>query len=147
MTILFEKKIIEKLIPEVKDEAIYLNIEGKYFVFDEESKREFDKFNNDLFKIIIKNGYLARHFKGQDDSKAEFFHEWLMREEIEKFREKNEIWKKGKVHVHHLTYCKRINIQKYLKILTEEKHNIFHSGYYGIKYLYDSNEKDIEILN
>lgn len=132
----------------MKGKLIYLKINGKYFVFDKESKDEFDKFNDDLFRVTVYNGYLARHLKCQDESKVTFFHEWFMREEIEKFREEHDYWKAGKVHVHHTTYCKRINIKRYLGIFTEDEHEKFHGGYAGIKWIYDDEdwEKDLNSI-
>ena len=144
MVVIFKKNVIKKLIPEVFDKAIFKKIDGKYFVFDKESLKEFDRFKHRLFNIFIMNGYLARYTKCNVD-KITFFHEWLMREKVENFREENDDWKKGNVHIHHITFCKRINIKRYLKVTTKKQHYDFlHAGYRGVRFLEneDSNDKN-----
>ena len=136
MVKIFKKSVIESLVPEIKEKLIYKRIKGKFFVFDNESLKEFEDFSDNLHNVILIKGYLARELKG-DKTYTTFFHEWLMREKVEEFKEKNEIWGKWKVHIHHITFCKRINVKKYLKILTDEEHNKLHKGYYGLKYILD----------
>jgi len=102
---------------------------------------EYKKFNNELFRIVIENGYLARILKTlSEDNKICFFHEWLMREDVEKFRDNNKEWKKGIVHIHHLTFCKGVNIKKYLKVMMGDKHYSLH----GTIHLGDIEESDLE---
>jgi hypothetical protein len=143
MAILFKREVIEEIIPETINESIFLKIKGKFFVFDEESKKDYDQFNNDLFNIVIINGYLARELKC--GGKITFFHEWLMRAEVEKFKENNNL--SEHLQIHHTTFCKRINIRRYLKIITKEQHKRLHGGSYGgLKYVYDDNDIESEYL-
>ena len=122
MTIYVNLIKIEKLIPEKVKEAFYVEIKGKIFIFDKESYEEYKNFKNSLYKIGIIDGYLARRLKGDLDH-VTYFHRWLMQREVEEFCEKQDC---AQADVHHLTYCKKINIKRYLTPVTREQHKKMH---------------------
>lgn len=129
MVAIFKMDIIEKLIPDKVGEIIVLKIEGKHFVFDKESLKEYNEyFNEDFHIIFLENGYLCRRPKWDktiNPKNFQLFHRFLMEKELTE---------KGKdLHVHHTTWCKRINIKKYLMIIPKKEHTIMH--YYN---LYDT---------
>jgi len=134
MVSLFKLEVIKKLIPDIEDITI-LKIEGKYFVFDKESLKEFNEyFNNDSYIVFLENGYLCRRPKWDKEISPrnfQFFHRFLIQDEI---------LKRGKLsEVHHLTWCKRINIKKYLKLISKEEHETLHSsGLHDRKYMKES---------
>jgi len=135
MVAIFKMDVIKKLIPDKFWEITTLKIEGKHFVFDKESLKEYKEYFNDDYHIIfLENGYLCRCPKWDKNANPrnfQFFHRFLMEKELSE---------KGKdLHVHHLTWCKRINIKKYLIILPEKDHTITHSyGLYDTKYMQQS---------
>ena len=135
MVDVFIQDKIKKLIPDDFDKATIIKIDGKYFVFDDESFEKYKLFSeaDHLFRIIEIDGYLVRERKC--DGKLTSFHRWLMDDEIEKIYEEDNGLLKDDLEVHHLTMCKRINMKKHLKVVDKKKHKILHSGYYGIDWL------------
>jgi len=140
MVAIFKMDVIENLIPDKMGEITILKIEGKHFVFDKESLKEYNEnFDDDYHIIFIENGYLCRYPKwDKEEMKPKnftFFHIYLMEEEMDNYLEENPD-KEGPLQAHHLTMCKRINIKKYLKVLTKDEHiNKLHNGYYGLTWL------------
>ena len=134
---IFKLEVIKKLIPDKVKEMIIEKIHGKHFVFDKESYEEYKKFkDDDYFITFLENGYLCRYPKWDREKVSpknfQFFHIWLMNDELEKFKEYHE----GPIHIHHLTWCKRINIKKYLLITLKKVHtNIHEYSLYDIKYM------------
>lgn len=132
---IFDMNEIKRLLPKDFDKIITKKIKGHYFIFDKESLEEYKKFDDYLFNITIINGYLAREMKC-DKEKITFFHEWLIREQVEEFKEKYKLFGKNDIEVHHITMCKRINIKKYLQPHLKKDHRtIMHGGYYGKPWL------------
>ena len=84
MVDVFIQDKIKKLIPDDFDKATIIKIDGKYFVFDDESFEKYKLFSeaDHLFRIIEIDGYLVRERKC--DGKLTSFHRWLMDDEIEK---------------------------------------------------------------
>ncbi|GAH59144.1 unnamed protein product [marine sediment metagenome] len=132
MVAIFKMEVIKNLIPDKVDEIEVLKIEGKHFVFDKESLREYlEYFDDDYSKIFLEDGYLCRCPKwdfNMNPKKFQFFHRFLMEKEL--------LQRGGKVHVHHLTWCKRINIKKYLLVIAKETHKDIHArSLYDRKYM------------
>lgn len=135
MVAIFKMDVIEKLIPDKIGEITILKIDGKHFIFDKESLKEYNEyFKNDFFIIFLENGYLCRRPKWDKDAKPknfQFFHRFLMEKELSEKGEDS--------HIHHLTWCKRINIKKYLIIIPAKEHTIMHSyGLYDTKFMQQS---------
>ena len=139
MTKVLNLKIVEELIPDKIHEAIACRIQGRIFIFDKESFAEYQTFKKGPSRIEIINGYLARVPPGEN-SEPVFFHEWLMREVGEgRFR--------GDLQIHHTTYCKKINIKKYLRRVTKKEHEILHGGYSGLRLMRDDIEIEIDMAH
>jgi len=123
MVAIFKVDVIKKLIPDKVKEMQILEIEGKHFVFDKESLNEYKEYFDDCNHIIfLENGYLCRRPKWDKNTNPknfQFFHRFLMEKEL---LEKGE-----DSHIHHLTWCKRINIKKYLIIVPKIEHILIHS--------------------
>lgn len=125
MVAIFKIGVIKDLIPEINLENVEIKIvDGKHFIFDEESLREFEEYFIDDFHIIfLENGYLCRRPKWDREVKPsnfQFFHRFLMEKELTE---------KGKnFEVHHLTWCQRINIKKYLDVVSREVHQRLHES-------------------
>lgn len=126
MAIIINLAYIEKLLgKEEAKKAIVKRVKGKVFVFDEESYKEFKKFEI-LYHIEVNDGYLEGEKKGDPDNYIGF-HVWLMKGEVQSFK-RDAI---DKVNVHHLTFCKRINIKKFLRVVTRQQHLKLHGDYFG----------------
>ena len=122
MVAIFKMDVIENLISDKFPEITVLEIEGKHFVFDKESLNEFNEYFADDFHIIfLDNGYLCRRPKWDKDinlKNFKYFHRFLM---------DNELSEKGQdFQVNHLTWCKRINIKKYLIVVPKDVHDRLH---------------------
>lgn len=130
MVTIFKMEAIKHLIPDVPLNEIELRIvDGKHFVFDKESLREFEEyFITDSHYIFLEGGYICRRPKWDKDAKPKnftFFHRFLIEKDLFDY-ENNNPEAKRPLQVHHLTWCKRINIKKYLKILPKDIHEIIH---------------------
>jgi len=135
MVAIFKMDVIRDLIPDKVGEIIVLEIEGKHFVFDKESLKEYKEcFNDDFHIIFLENDYLYRRPKWDKEMNSknfQSFHRFLMEKELSEKGENS--------HVHHLTWCKRINIKKYLVVIPKDNHTIMHSyGLYDTKYMQQS---------
>jgi len=93
-----EKKIF------VNDNIIVKKIGEINFIFDKDSYKEFEEFDDYLHNILVKNGYLARELKC-DKRQVTFFHRWYMQREIDKKKIKYDT---DRIEVHHI-FTKRDN--------------------------------------
>jgi hypothetical protein len=135
MTTIIDFGVIEKLLGNRVKDTIPVKIKGKYYFFDKESLLEFEKFKKTHVNLQLEDEYINAELKENVDI-THFFHVWLMRDEIEK--EKSPF--PQELEVHHITFCKRINMKGFLKVVTKKKHKILHSGnYHGIRF--NDNEK------
>lgn len=94
-----------------------------YFVCFKCKKNYKYKRNFHLFKLSTINGYLCRiNIKTK---KEEFFHRYLMKDEIKKFKEKNLVGDEL-IHVHHKNENINYNTKKNLDVMTEAQHQSLH---------------------
>ncbi len=119
MTEIWNLENLKRLLEDKFEERILGKFKGKIFIFDKESYNEFKKFQTTHW-IDVEDGYLIGERKNEPD-KWDFFHVWLMQEEVQL---KKKYFKD--IEVHHTTYCKRINMRKFLKALTKKEHNKLH---------------------
>ena len=128
MVAIFKISVIKDLIPEININDIEIRIiEGKHFVFDKESLREFEEYFDDgLHIIFLENGYLCRRprwDKNINPKNFQLFHRFLM---------DNKLFEKGEsFQVHHLTWCKRINTKKHLIVIPKDIHDRMHEKRLG----------------
>lgn len=149
MAKIWNEENLKKLLGEDYPKIIKGKLKGKIFIFDKESWEEYQKFRNDYW-VDIESGYLIGEQKNNPDHFI-FFHEWLVGDKLKNMRA-DAI---KSLEVHHTLFSKRINIKKFLEILTRTKHKMRHGidineerigGYQG-KRLIDDEDKLNEYLD
>lgn len=97
-----------------------LFFKGKKFLFCEEGFERFqeDFLNEEDYILVVDEGYLAR--KNREQDYIQYFHRWLMREDIEDFLVNDE------VEVHHIDLTTTNNKISNLKPMLKEDHEKLH---------------------
>lgn len=115
-----KSSIGKDLIKVDKDREI-LNIKGRDYVFDKDTKVIYEKWwenDDDLVIITNKEGYLiSKNKRGYNKG----FHNFLMDKEIEELAEERGC-SKADIHVHHINGNPSDNRMKNLKVLYKDDH-------------------------
>jgi len=145
--ILTEKPIEKQIITLQKpSDRITKNVLGITFTFDKETYKKFqEEFSNnedeDWEIDYDDNGCYLRRIK--KNGYYEYFHRWLMQEEIEKFAKKYNL-KTSDVIVHHRNHIHTDNRMSNLGLVSRKEHNEHHKkekAYLGWKGTRESFEK------
>lgn len=137
MTKVWNEEKLKELLGEYYKDIIRIRIKNKIFIFDQESDQLYDEFRKTR-RIDLDGDYLIGRDKTEPE-KVDYFHIWLVKEELGKEREKTE----EPLEVHHTTFLSRINIKHFLKVVTSVSHDLIHSGekrrmgYHGIRLIED----------
>lgn len=113
--------------PKIKEysDRIEYTFEGKTFTFCKEGYKLFEEdfCDEDSYKIIVDNNYLARENKINEGKN--YFHRWLMKDEVEDLKNKNKCSYED-IQVHHKDSTTTNNKKDNLQPLTKKEHRKLH---------------------